>query len=59
MCEHVWKNTGSSRERHVDLGTQRPWVSYVRCERCGQIGYTRGYSKVVYTWERTIIGREP
>lgn len=49
---HDWRETGV-RRRHVDgdifkYGT--PIVTYVRCERCGQIGYQKPGHRVVYTW---------
>lgn len=50
---HDWVETGK-RRKHVDgplfkYGT--PVVAYVRCKHCGQLGYRRPDSMVVYTWK--------
>lgn len=50
VCEgHDWKET-KLRRPHV-LG----WpVRYVVCEKCDQVGFRRGESVVVYTWEQGV-----
>jgi hypothetical protein len=49
---HDWRETGRGAQKHVDLGTARPGVWYLRCAACGQCGFRRARSQLVYTWER-------
>ncbi len=51
--QHVWAETGK-QAKHVEgslfkYGT--PVVTYVLCVVCGQTGYTRPPSKIIYTWK--------
>lgn len=56
ICEqHDWR--GTYRAKHVSgpetlfkYGT--PVVTYVRCDHCGQVGFRRPGSMVVYTWKQ-------
>lgn len=52
---HEWIETGTQR-KHVDgamfiRGT--PIVTYLQCNTCGQVGFRRPNSKVVYTWSQS------
>jgi hypothetical protein len=49
-AEHVhdWQCTGEQRQ-HAKIG-KTVIVSYCRCTSCGQVGYWRPRSRVVYTW---------
>lgn len=49
-CEHddeAWKETGARRTHAGD-----EIVTYLRCAVCGQCGFRRPPSRVVYTWEQ-------
>lgn len=53
---HDWRHTGV-RRKHVDgriemfrHGTQI--VDYVKCDRCGWVGFRRPGSQVIYTWRQ-------
>jgi hypothetical protein len=53
---HTWLPTGRAT-RHLTAepafryGT--PIVTYLRCARCGQTGYSHPPRRVVYTWAAT------
>lgn len=58
MHQHDWQETGI-RRRHVEGGFidgkplfkyGTPIIAYVRCSICGQVGYRKPGSRVVYTW---------
>jgi hypothetical protein len=51
--EHNWLDTGIKRQ-HVQgeifkYGT--PTVTYVKCSNCGQNGFRKPNSRVIYTWK--------
>lgn len=53
MCSpHNWVETGK-RAHHVEgnifkYGT--PVVTYVKCEKCSQMGYRKPGKRLVFTW---------
>ncbi len=58
MCGHEWKETGE-QGAHIDFKYQgasgrhrhaRVFAIYVRCVYCGQQGFRKPGSRVVYTW---------
>jgi hypothetical protein len=51
--QHDWQETGVHRP-HIEGAMFRygtPVVDYVKCTRCGKIGYRRPGSAVVFTWD--------
>lgn len=52
---HDWRDTGVKR-KHVEGSEEfgfkygTPVVTYVRCATCGQNGYRKPPSPVIYTW---------
>lgn len=66
MCNHFWVETGVQR-KHVEGSLFRygtPVVTYVKCDTCGQPGFRRPNSRVVYLWHdkqeggRSLSGEE-
>lgn len=49
-CVHIWRSTGRSGV-HANIGMQRI-VHYARCALCGQDGFWRANSNVLYTWTK-------
>jgi hypothetical protein len=47
---HLWKETGKIKVHVYYKGDEKP-VVYVRCESCGQTGFIKPPSKVIYTWQ--------
>ena len=47
--EHDWKST-NRYDLHAKIGKQKP-VWFVHCS-CGENGFTREDSRVIYTWTK-------
>lgn len=54
MSAHDWKETGE-RGVHCEFptktkGVRKLFAIYLKCARCGQDGFRKPGSKVIYTW---------